>query len=61
MYKDRDEQAVIAEAEQLFALADQDGSGEIDYSEWAVATINKRAILSDERLKEAFSLFDKVI
>ena len=28
-----------------FANADSDGSGEIDYSEWQIATINKYAIL----------------
>ena len=60
MYKNMDEKTVIAEAERLFAAADTDGSGEIDYSEWAIATINKRNVLSDEKLKGAFELFDKV-
>jgi calcium-dependent protein kinase len=27
--------------EELFLRVDADGSGEIDYSEWIVATINK--------------------
>ena len=40
-----DEGEIIEEAERVFKLADQDGSGGIDYSEWAVATINKRSIL----------------
>ena len=45
MYKHMDEDQIVAEAEKLFKKADSDGSGAIDYSEWAVATINKRNIL----------------
>ena len=59
MYKNQDEETVVAEAERLFALADVDGSGEIDYSEWAVATINKRSVLSETKLRQAFDMFDK--
>jgi calcium-dependent protein kinase len=40
-------------------MVDSDGSGEIDYSEWVVATINKNRLLSDEKLEQAFKLFDK--
>ena len=29
----------------MFALADQDGSGHIDYTEWQIGTISKRNIL----------------
>jgi Ca2+-binding EF-hand superfamily protein len=35
-----------------------DGSGEIDYTEWALATANKEALLTEKRLKQAFNLFD---
>jgi calcium-dependent protein kinase len=42
------------EAKKLFDTADTDGSGEIDYSEWAVATVNKKNLLSEEKLKSAF-------
>ena len=45
--------------EKIFENADIDGSGEIDYSEWIVATIDKTKLLSDEKLRAAFSLFDK--
>lgn len=45
--------------DRIFAKADIDGSGEIDYSEWVVATIDKRNLLSEEKLRAAFSLFDK--
>jgi len=40
-------------------VADTDGSGEIDYSEWIIATINKNKLLTHEKLELAFNLFDK--
>jgi calcium-dependent protein kinase len=40
-------------------IVDIDGSGEIDYSEWLVATVNKKNLISDEKLRNAFSFFDK--
>lgn len=36
---------VESEVNKLFKNADQDGSGEIDYTEWSVAAINKYSIL----------------
>jgi calcium-dependent protein kinase len=47
------------EVDKILAKVDANGSGEIDYSEWVVATINKEKLLSTEKLKAAFSLFDK--
>ena len=38
---------------------DANGSGEIDYSEWIVATINKEKLLSKDKLMAAFQLFDR--
>ena len=38
---------------------DTDGSGEIDYSEWIVATTDKRKLLTDEKLQVAFRVFDR--
>ena len=46
--------------DKIMLQCDADGSGEIDYSEWVVATINKKKLLSDEKLEAAFQLFDKV-
>jgi calcium-dependent protein kinase len=38
---------------------DIDRNGWIDYSEFISATIDKRKLLSKERLKAAFSIFDR--
>lgn len=40
-------------------MADIDGSGEIDYSEWLVATLSKQSLISEEKLQIAFKFFDK--
>jgi len=47
------------EVDKILRVADIDGSGEIDYSEWLVATLNRRSLISDEKLQIAFSFFDK--
>ena len=48
-----------AEVDRIMKMVDADGNGEIEYSEWVVASINKRKLLSDEKLEAAFNLFDK--
>lgn len=48
-----------AEVDRIMKIADADGSGEIDYSEFVVATMDKRKLLSNEKLETAFNLFDK--
>ena len=40
-------------------IADTDGSGEIDYSEWIVATKKKKKLLSNQKMETAFNLFDR--
>ena len=45
------------EVDRILKIADQDDSGEIDYSEWVVATMDKRKLLSDEKLQVAFNMF----
>mmetsp|Transcript_476 Transcript_476/g.463 ORF Transcript_476/g.463 Transcript_476/m.463 type:complete len:94 (-) Transcript_476:261-542(-) len=46
------------EVDRIMLMADTDKSGAIDYSEWVVATISKKELLSDEKLRQAFDLFD---
>lgn len=47
------------EVDRIMKIADTDGSGEIDYSEWVVATMDKRKLLTNEKLESAFNLFDR--
>ena len=47
------------EVDKIMKLADIDGSGEIDYSEWIMATANKKSLISEEKLRNAFKYFDK--
>jgi calcium-dependent protein kinase len=46
------------EVDRIMAQVDIDGSGEIDYSEFVAATVNKSTLLSRERLEIAFKLYD---
>jgi calcium-dependent protein kinase len=43
-----------SEVDKILARVDSNHSGEIDYSEWIVATINKEKLLSREKLRAAF-------
>ena len=36
-----------------------DGNGEIEFSEWIVASIDKNSLITQEKLEMAFALFDK--
>lgn len=45
MYKTHGEKELKEMVEDIFAKADVDGNGELDFSEWQVATISKRSIL----------------
>lgn len=38
------------EIEELFSKVDADGSGEIEYSEFVVATMNEKNLLSNNKL-----------
>ena len=60
IYEHLSQQEIIKEVDLIFDKADVDRNGEIDFSEWQVATINKNDVLSDVKLREAFNLFDKV-
>ena len=47
------------ELDKIFSAIDTDGSGAIDYSEFLMATMNEQQLLSKEKLKQAFKMFDK--
>ncbi len=48
------------EVEKIMENIDIDGNGFIDLTEFVMATINKKSLLSRERLITAFMMFDKV-
>ena len=46
------------ELEAIFDEVDIDRSGSIDYTEWTQATIDKKRLLTENNLKDAFDAFD---
>jgi len=47
------------DVERMFAAVDTDNSGFIDYSEFVVAAMNEKNLVTNERLAAAFKMFDK--
>jgi len=43
----------------MFESIDTDQSGYIEYSEFVMASINEKKLISTERLEAAFKMFDK--
>ena len=46
------------EIDQILNQVDTDGSGNITYSEFIAATIDKTKLLTEENLKTSFNAFD---
>lgn len=40
-------------------MADSDGSGEINYSEWLMTVVSREKLLSYEKMEKIFKMFDK--
>lgn len=53
------EELAEEETKRIFALVDVDNSGEIDFSEFVTATVNRGQLLQDDKLKQAFRFYDK--
>lgn len=47
------------ELDRMFEAVDTDKSGFIDYTEFVVASMNEKALMTNERLGGAFKMFDK--
>jgi len=47
------------EVDEMFSKVDVDESGAIDYSEFVVASMNEKNLLSNNKLQSAFKMFDK--
>ena len=43
----------------MFKEIDIDGNGSIDYTEFVMATMNEKNMMSNEKLMQAFKMFDK--
>ena len=52
------EVAAEAEVDRIMKMVDTDNNKCIDYSEFVMATLNKKNLLSESRLKAAFEIFD---
>lgn len=46
------------EIKEIIKKIDIDGDGEINYSEFLMASLNQNALLSSEKLEMAFRMFD---
>lgn len=46
--------------EKMFDAVDTDKSGFIDYSEFIIASMNEKNLLTTDKLQAAFKMFDKV-
>eukprot|EP01017_Pseudomicrothorax_dubius_P022951 TRINITY_DN2469_c0_g1_i4.p1 TRINITY_DN2469_c0_g1~~TRINITY_DN2469_c0_g1_i4.p1 ORF type:complete len:346 (+),score=96.27 TRINITY_DN2469_c0_g1_i4:154-1191(+) len=53
------ESEAIAEADRIMEQVDIDKSGFIDYTEFIAATIDRKKLVSKEKLEASFRLFDK--
>ena len=47
------------QVDALFDSVDIDGNGTIDYTEFVMATMNEKDLISQQKLKAAFRLMDK--
>lgn len=49
-----------SQIEDMFHSVDTDRSGFIDYSEFVIAAMNEKQLLTQDKLQSAFKMFDKV-
>lgn len=60
MYQNRlSQEEIVEEVDKIMNKIDMDKSGQIDYSEWVLGTIDLNTVLMEDKLKKAFETFDK--
>lgn len=47
------------EVDKMFKNIDIDGNGSIDYTEFVMATMNEKNLITNDKLVQAFKMFDK--
>jgi calcium-dependent protein kinase len=47
-----------AQVDEMFKAVDLDGNGTIDFTEFVMATMNEKELITPERLRAAFRMFD---
>ena len=47
------------EVDRILSIADADGSGEINYTEWLMTVVSREKIMTQEKVEQIFRLFDK--
>ena len=52
-------ETAIKEVNRLMNLIDTDGNGTLEYSEFVAASVDRKVLLSDKKLKIAFNMLDK--
>lgn len=48
-----------SELDEIMAIADLNGNGELDFTEWLVATAKRESLLTEHKLRQAFQYFNK--
>jgi calcium-dependent protein kinase len=48
------------EVDKMFKQIDIDNNGTIDYTEFVMATMTEKVMLTNDKLRQAFNMFDKV-
>ncbi|CAD8127113.1 unnamed protein product [Paramecium sonneborni] len=54
-----DDETALQEVQNIMGLVDMDGSGTIDYTEFIIASMDRKKAVQMQKLKEAFQIFDK--
>jgi len=59
MASQMNDESIKEEVERIFSTADRDGDGTLSFNEWQTAGANKNQVLQDQKLRQAFEMFDK--